>query len=163
MIHLFLSPQHQVVLRCLSRSIIGLIVIPISTATACGLSIGNKLIFEMVMEKYNSYKKQYQKAQQTKRSFDKQYKKVYKIFQLLKVNMNLYVISLLGIWMNGKMKKWSYFINVNKKIKLFFLVIISKISMWSLKVFPVLFCSVLFCSVLLCSFLYCSVHIDDYR
>ena len=35
---------------------IGLIAIPVSTATGCGLSIGNKVIFETVINKYNKYK-----------------------------------------------------------------------------------------------------------
>ena len=32
-------------------------VIPISTATACGLSIGNKVLYEIIINKYNKYKK----------------------------------------------------------------------------------------------------------
>ena len=39
---------------------IGLLVLPISAATVCGLSICNKVIFEIVMQKYNKYNKQYQ-------------------------------------------------------------------------------------------------------
>ena len=53
----------------------GLIAIPISTATACGLSIGNKVIYEIIVNKYNKYKKQYEKDQQTIKSFDKLYRK----------------------------------------------------------------------------------------
>ena len=41
----------------LSLTGIGLIVIPISTATACGLSIGNKVLYEIITIKYNKYKK----------------------------------------------------------------------------------------------------------
>ena len=59
----------------LSLTGIGLIVIPTSTATACGLSIGNKVIFEIVMQKDNKYKKQYEKDQQKIISFDKLYRK----------------------------------------------------------------------------------------
>ena len=40
----------------LSLTGFGLIVIPISTATACGLSIGNKVLYEIVMQKYNKQK-----------------------------------------------------------------------------------------------------------
>ena len=54
---------------------IGLIAIPKSTAVACGISIGNKKIYEMIMNKYNKYKKQIEKDQQTTKSFDKLYKK----------------------------------------------------------------------------------------
>ena len=50
---------------------IGLTATPISAATACGLSIGNKVIYEIVMQKYNKYKKPYDKDQQTIKSFDK--------------------------------------------------------------------------------------------
>ena len=59
----------------LSLTGIGLIVIPISTASACALSIGNKVIYEMIINKYNKYKKQYEKDQQTIKSFDKLYRK----------------------------------------------------------------------------------------
>ena len=54
----------------LSLTGIGLTVIPKSTATACGLSIGNKLLPEIVMQKYNYYKKHYEKDQQINKSFD---------------------------------------------------------------------------------------------
>ena len=59
----------------LSLTGIGLIVIPISTASACALSIGNKVIYEININKYNKYKKQYEKDQQTIKSFDKLYRK----------------------------------------------------------------------------------------
>ena len=54
---------------------IGLIAIPISTTTTCGFSIGNKVINEIIRNKYNKYKKQYEKGQQTNKSFDKFYRK----------------------------------------------------------------------------------------
>ena len=44
---------------------IGLIAISISNATACGLSIVNKVLYELGINKYNKYKKQYEKDQQT--------------------------------------------------------------------------------------------------
>ena len=49
----------------LSLTGIGLIVITISTASACALFIGNKVIYEIIINKYNKYKKQYEKDQQT--------------------------------------------------------------------------------------------------
>ena len=55
----------------LSLTGVGLIVIPISTATACGWSIGKKVIFEIIINKYSKYKKQYGRDQQTIKSFDK--------------------------------------------------------------------------------------------
>ena len=54
---------------------IGLIVMPISTATACGLSIGDKVLYEIIINKYNKYKKLYERDQQTIKSFDKFYRK----------------------------------------------------------------------------------------
>ena len=59
----------------LSLTGIGLIAIPISTATARGLSIGNKVLHEIITNKYNKYKKQYERDQQTIKSFDKLYRK----------------------------------------------------------------------------------------
>ena len=49
---------------------IGLIVKPMSAGIACGLTISKNVIYEIVIQKYNKYKKQYQKGQQTVKSFD---------------------------------------------------------------------------------------------
>ena len=57
-----------------SFTAIGLIVIPISTATARGLSIGNKVLYEVVVQNYNGYTKQYQRDQQLIKSFDNLYR-----------------------------------------------------------------------------------------
>ena len=54
---------------------IDLIAITISTATACGLSIGNKVLYEIIINKYSIYNKQYEKDEQTIKSFDKIYRK----------------------------------------------------------------------------------------
>ena len=59
----------------LSLTGIGLIAIPISSGIACGLTISNKLLYELVMKNYNKYKKQYQKDELTIKSFDKLYRK----------------------------------------------------------------------------------------
>ena len=45
----------------LSLTGISLMVIPMSTGLACGLTISNKVINEIVMQKQNKYKKQHQK------------------------------------------------------------------------------------------------------
>ena len=58
----------------LSLTGIGLIVIPISTASACALSIGNEIICEIFLNKYNKNKKQYERDHQTIKSFDKLYR-----------------------------------------------------------------------------------------
>ena len=54
---------------------IALIAIRISTARACGLANSNKVIREIVLQKYDKYKKQHGKDQQTIISFDKLYRK----------------------------------------------------------------------------------------
>ena len=59
----------------LSLTGIGFIAIPISTATTCGLSIGNNLVSVIIIKKYNKYKKQYEKDQPTIKSVDKLYRK----------------------------------------------------------------------------------------
>ena len=58
----------------LSLTGIGLIAVPISTTTACALSIGIKVIYEVIINKYNKYRKQSEKDRQTIKSFDKLYR-----------------------------------------------------------------------------------------
>ena len=59
----------------LSITGIGLIVLPISAGIACGLSLGNKILHKLIINKYNKYKKQYERDQQSIKSFDKLYRK----------------------------------------------------------------------------------------
>ena len=59
----------------LSITGIGLIILPISTGIACTLSLGNKIIHKIILNKYNKYKKQYERDQLTIKSFDKLYRK----------------------------------------------------------------------------------------
>ena len=59
----------------LSVTGIGLIVLPISAGIACGLSLGNKILHKLIINKYNKYKKHYERDQQTIKSFDKLYRK----------------------------------------------------------------------------------------
>ena len=59
----------------LSVTGIGLIVLPISAGIACGLSLGNKVLHKLIINKYNKYKKQYERDQNTIKSFDKLYRK----------------------------------------------------------------------------------------
>ena len=54
---------------------IGLILISISTSGACGLPISVEALYEIVKQKYNLYKKQFEKDQQTIKSSDKIYRK----------------------------------------------------------------------------------------
>ena len=59
----------------LSITGVGLILLPISAGIACGLSLGKKVLHKLIKNKYNKYKKQYERDQNTIKSFDKLYKK----------------------------------------------------------------------------------------
>ena len=59
----------------LSITGIGLIVLPMSAGIACTLSLGNKVLHELIINKYNKYKKQYERDQQIIKSFDNLYRK----------------------------------------------------------------------------------------
>ena len=59
----------------LSLTGISLIVIPMSTASACASSIGNKILHEIIINKHNKFEKQNERDQQTNKSFDKLYRK----------------------------------------------------------------------------------------
>ena len=59
----------------LSVTGIGSIVLPVSAGVACALSLGNKVLHKIIINKYNKYKKQYEKDQLTNKSFDKLYRK----------------------------------------------------------------------------------------
>ena len=54
---------------------IGLIARPKPSGRACGLMIGNEVVYKIIMQKYNKYKKQCEKDQQNNKSFDKLYGK----------------------------------------------------------------------------------------
>ena len=59
----------------LSITGVGLIILPISAGIACTLSLGNKVLHKLIINKYNKYKKQYERDQNTIKSFDKFYRK----------------------------------------------------------------------------------------
>ena len=59
----------------LSVTGIGLIILPISAGIACTLSLGNKVLHKLIINRYNKYKKQYERDQNTIKSFDKLYRK----------------------------------------------------------------------------------------
>ena len=52
-----------------------MIVLPISAGIVCGISLGNKVFHKLIINKYNNYKKQYERDQKTIKSFDKLYRK----------------------------------------------------------------------------------------
>ena len=59
----------------LSITGVGLIILPISAGIACALSLGNKILHKIIISKYNKYKKQYERDQNTIKSFDKLYRR----------------------------------------------------------------------------------------
>ena len=59
----------------LSITGMGLITLPITAGIGCGLSLGNKVLHKIFINKYNKYKKQYERDQNTIKSFDKLYRK----------------------------------------------------------------------------------------
>ena len=59
----------------LSVTGIGLTVLPISAGIVCTLSLGNKVMHKLITNKYNKYKKLYERDQNTIKSFDKLYRK----------------------------------------------------------------------------------------
>ena len=59
----------------LSITGVGLINLPISAGIACTLSLGNKILHELIVNKYNKFEEQYGRDQQTIKSFDKFYRK----------------------------------------------------------------------------------------
>ena len=59
----------------LSITGVGLIILPISAGITFTLSLGNKVLRKLIINKYNKFKKQYERDQQTIKSFDKLYRK----------------------------------------------------------------------------------------
>ena len=59
----------------LSITGVGLIILPILAGIACTLSLGNKILHKLIINKNNKYKKLYERDQQTIKSFDKLYRK----------------------------------------------------------------------------------------
>ena len=59
----------------LSITGVGLIILPISAGIACTLSLGNKVLHKLIINKHNKYKNQYERDQIVIKSFDKLYRK----------------------------------------------------------------------------------------
>ena len=59
----------------LSITGIGLTVLPISAGVACGISLGNKILHKLIINKYNKYKETYERDENTIKSFAKLYRK----------------------------------------------------------------------------------------
>ena len=102
----------------LSVTGIGLLAIPISAATACGLSITNKVLYEIVMQKYNKYKKYMKKINKQLNLLINYIVKVYRIIWLIKTNMKAYAIFFVNILMKQKMNLFNKH-EYKNKIKFF--------------------------------------------
>ena len=102
----------------LSITGMGLIILPISAGVACALSLGNKVLHKLIINKYNKYKKQYERDQNTIKSFDKLYRKSLQDNVIDKTEYD----SLCNIFTRyvDENKNESFFINMNIKIKLNF-------------------------------------------
>ena len=61
----------------LSVTSVGMIILPISAGIACPLSLGNKILHELIINKNNKYKKLSKKHHQTIKFFDKLYRKIF--------------------------------------------------------------------------------------
>ena len=59
----------------LSITDVGLIILPISAVFARTLSLGNTVLHKLIINKDNEFKKQYERDQQTIKSFDNLYRK----------------------------------------------------------------------------------------
>ena len=75
----------------LSITGIGLFTLPISAGVACTLSLGNKILHKIITNKYNKYKKHFERDQLTIKSSDKLYRKSLQD-NVIKTNMKVYVI-----------------------------------------------------------------------
>ena len=97
---------------------VGLIILPISAGVACALSLGNKILHKIIINKYNKYKKQYERDQNTNKSFDKLYRKSLQDNVIDKTEYE----SLCNIFTKyvDENKNEFFFINMNIKIKLNF-------------------------------------------
>ena len=95
-----------------------MIAIPLSTASAFALSVGNEKLYEIVINKDNKYKKQYEGDHLTIYSFDKLYRKS---LQDNVIDKNEYE-SLCNIFTEyfDEIKNESFFINLNIKKLSFF-------------------------------------------
>ena len=102
----------------LSLTGIELMAIPISITLTCGLSFGNKVIYEKIIYKYNTSKTQYEKDKQTNIIFDKNYRKSIQDNKIDKLSMKVYVNFLLNIWKKQKLNLF-YKHDHKTKIKLF--------------------------------------------
>ena len=75
----------------LSVTGVGLVLVPISAGVACALSLGNKVLQKIVLNKYTRYEEQNYKDQQTSTPLRNYRRKFYEITEMIKMNIDLYV------------------------------------------------------------------------
>ena len=102
----------------LSVNGIGLIVLPISAGIVCTLSLGNKVLHKLIINKNKKYKKQYERDQNTIKSFDKLDRKSLQDNVIDKTEYESFVIFLLNMFMKTKMNLF-YKHEYKNKSKLF--------------------------------------------
>ena len=97
---------------------IGLIILPISAGVACTLSLGDKLLHKLIINKYNKNKNNMKETNKQLNLLINYPENLYKIIWSIKLNMKVHVIFLLKILMKTKMNLF-YKHEDKKKIKLF--------------------------------------------
>ena len=95
-----------------------MIILPKSAGIACTLSLGNKVLHKLIINKYNKYKKQYERDQQTTKSFDKLYRKSLQDNVIDKTEYDI-LCNIFTKYVDENINE-SFFINMNIKIKLNF-------------------------------------------
>ena len=83
----FIATRSSSITLCVTA--ISLIVILISNSIACGLTICNKVIYEIVMQKYNKYNENMKKTNKQLNILRSYIENVCRIILLIKLNMNV--------------------------------------------------------------------------
>ena len=96
----------------------GLIILPSSAGFAFTLSLGNKVLHKLIINKYDKYKKQYERDQLTNKSFDKLYGKSLQD-SIIDKNEHESLCNVFTKYVDEN-KNESFFSNMNIKIKLNF-------------------------------------------
>ena len=102
----------------LSVTGVGMNILPISAGIACTLSLCNKILHKLIKNKYNKYKKQYERDQNTIKSFDKLYRKSLQDNRIDKTEYDSLCNVLLDMSMKTKMNLF-YKYEYKNIIKLF--------------------------------------------
>ena len=105
----------------LSLTGFGLIFIPISSSIAYGLTISNKVIYEIFMQKFDEYKKQYEKINKLLNLSINYSENLYQIKYSIKLNMNLCDVFTKYL----KKQKMNIFMKMDIKVKLNIFLIIN--------------------------------------